>query len=330
MIDLSTNYMGLQLKSPVIAASSGLTKSVENVKELAEKGVGAVVLKSLFEEQINMEIGKAQVQSEHSTPYSYAEADDYISNYSREYSVNEYITLIKDCKKEVDIPIIASINCISASEWTTFARRIEEAGADALELNIFILPSDPRRSGEENQKIYLDIIQKVLKEISIPLAIKISYYFSGLAKFALSLSWTGISGMVLFNRFFSPDIDINNFKVTASNVYSSPEELAISLRWVAMLSDKLHCDIAASTGVHDGAGVIKQLLAGANVVQIASTLYKNGFDVVPEMLKELKAWMEKNKFSKIDDFKGKLSYKQTDNPAPYERVQFMKHFAGIE
>lgn len=330
MADLSTTYMGLKLKNPIIAASSGLTKSVENVIEIEKNGGAAVVLKSLFEEQIKFEVARTYSQSGHDMPYAYAEADDYISNYAKDYAVGEYLKLIREAKEAVNIPIIASVNCVSPHEWTSFAKKIEDAGADALELNMFILPSDPGRTGEENQKIYLDIIQKVMKEISIPLSIKISYYFSGLANFALKLSWTGIKGMVLFNRFFSPDIDIENMKVTASNVFSTKEELAISLRWVAILSDKVHCDLAASTGVHDGESVIKQLIAGAQAVQCATTLYKNGFGRIGEMLIDIESWMDRHNYSKLDDFRGKLSYKHAENPAPYERVQFMKHFAGIE
>ena len=171
---------------------------------------------------------------------------------------------------------------------------------------------------------------KVKKEVTIPVAIKISSYFSVLANMALKLSWTGIKGMVLFNRFFSPDIDIINFKVTATNVFSHPEELSMSLRWVAMLSSRLHCDIAASTGNHDGPAVVKQLLAGAKAVQIASVLYKKGFEQIGVMLKDMEEWMDKNSFEKVDDFIGKMSIKEVENPAAFERVQFMKHFSGIE
>ena len=212
----------------------------------------------------------------------------------------------------------------------TFGKKIEEAGADGLELNIFILPSDPRRGSEENEQVYLDIAMTMVKELSIPVSLKVSYYFSGLSKTMLKLSWTGIKGVVLFNRFFSPDIDINKFEVTATNVFSAPEELAISLRWVAMLSDRLHCDIAASTGVHSGEAVVKQLLAGAKAVQVASVVYKNGLKVIGEMTAFLEEWMSKHDFQSTGDFIGKMSLKSTQNPGAYERVQFMKHFAGIE
>ncbi|HHN48142.1 MAG TPA: dihydroorotate dehydrogenase-like protein [Bacteroidales bacterium] len=329
MANLATTYMGLNLRNPIIVGSSGLTSSVENIKELEESGAGAVVLKSLFEEQIRFEINKTMKQAESHNSY-YPEAQDYISHYSRVYHIDNYLKLISDCKNAVSIPITASINCVSAEEWTAFAKRIEEAGADALELNIFILPADPNLSGEQNEQVYFDIIDQVKKQVSIPIALKISYHFSGLAKTALKLSWAGAKGMVLFNRFYAPDINVDNLKVVPSNVFSTPDEISISLRWVAMLSDRLYCDIAASTGVHDGKGLVKQLLAGAKAVQIASTLYKNGFGRIGEMLKYLENWMDKHAYKTTEEFTGKLSLKKAENPAAWERVQFMKHFAGIE
>jgi len=328
MANLASKYMGLNLANPIIVGSSGLTNSLENIKEIEQNGAAAVVLKSLFEEQINFQINKTMGQTEDN--FSYPEAMDYISNYTKQNDVDQYLKLIRDSKEAVSIPIIASINCVSSQEWTSFAKKIQEAGADGLELNVFILPSDPKRNGAQNEEVYFDIVDKVKKQVTIPIAIKISHYFSGFANTALKLSWTGISGMVLFNRFFSPDIDIDKFKVTATNVFSSPEELAMPLRWVAMLSSKLHCDIAASTGIHDGAAVIKQLLAGAKAVQISSVLYKKGFGQIRTMLTELEQWMDAKGFNNISDFEGKMSIKEIDNPAAFERVQFMKHFAGIE
>jgi dihydroorotate dehydrogenase (fumarate) len=328
MADLRTNYMGLELKNPIIVGSSGLTNSVEKIVEFEKLGAGAVVLKSLFEEQIRFQTHKTITQGDFD--YGYPEAADYISAYTKDHAVTDYLNLIKESKSKVSIPVIASINCVSATEWTSFAKKIEEAGADAIELNIFILPSDPKHTGEENEQIYFDIVTAVIKEVTIPVSIKISYYFSGFAKTALKLSWTGIKGMVLFNRFFSPDINIDNFEITATNVFSTPAELSTSLRWVAMLSDRVHCDIAASTGVHDGTGVVKQLLAGAKATQIASTLYKNGVQVIPEMVRFVDNWMTKHNFKTTGEFIGKVSLKGTDNPAAYERVQFMKHFSGIE
>jgi len=327
MTDLSTQYLGLELKNPVIVGSSGLTNSVKKIKQAEEKGAGAVILKSLFEEQILYNSHQAKQES---IPSNYPEAADYISNYTETQQVDNYLQLIKQAKAQTNIPIIASINCVDDAEWTSFASKIENAGADALELNIFILPSDSKYEGKQNEKMYFDIIDKVLKEVTIPVAAKISYYFSGLAKFTQKLSWTGIKGLVLFNRFYSPDIDIDNFKLKASNVFSTPEELSLSLRWVAMLSDLVHCDISASTGVHNGEAVVKQLLAGASAVQISSVLYKEGFDKITEFNNFLEKWMKKHDFETIDDFRGKMSFKKAENPAAYERVQFMKHFSGIE
>ena len=328
MVNIETTYMGLKLSSPIIIGSSGLTSSIENIKEFAARGAGAIVLKSLFEEQIQHEVAHTS-SHDHSSNY-YPEAHDYIANYSHNHRVGEYLDLIKKAKEEVSIPIIASINCVSSEEWVSFARKIQEAGADALELNIFFMPSDPAFGSEHNEKVYFEILEEVKKLITIPIALKIGYYFSGLAKMALKLSWAGAKGLVLFNRFYSPDINIDTMKVVATHVFSTPEEISNSLRWVAMLSDKVYCDICASTGVHDGEGLIKQLLAGAKAVQIASTLYKNGFNRIDEMNATLKTWMEQHGYENTSEFIGKMSFKKAENPAAYERVQFMKHFAGIE
>jgi len=328
MTNIETTYMGLKLCSPVIIGSSGLTSSIENIREFEKRGAGAIVLKSLFEEQIKYEI--AHTASHQTSANYYPEAHDYIANYSHNHRVSEYLALIKGAKEAVKIPIIASINCITADEWTSFARKIEEAGADALELNIFILPSDPTMGAEQNEKIYFSILEEVKKLIKIPISLKISYYFSGLAKMALKLSWAGANGVVLFNRFYSPDINIDSMQVVAANVFSGPKEITISLRWVAMLSDRLYCDVCASTGIHDSEGLIKQLLAGAKAVQVVSTLYRNGFGRIDEMNAGLRTWMEKHGYKNTEEFIGLMSFKKAENPAAYERVQFMKHFAGIE
>jgi dihydroorotate dehydrogenase (fumarate) len=327
MTNLTTKYMGLLLKSPLIIGSSGLTNSVKNIIEFEERGAGAVVLKSLFEEQIRHEINNSLNKSDTGL---YPEAEDYIANYTKIQQVNEYLELIKACKAAVKMPIIASINCVTADEWTSFASRIQEAGADALELNIFILPSDRFKTGDQNEITYFKIFEEVKKHIKIPVALKISSYFSGLTNTVQKLSWSGANGLVLFNRFVAPDINIENMELGVSNLYSSPEELANTLRWVAILSDLVKTDIVASTGIHDGKALIKMLLAGATAVQIASTLYKNGFGRIDSMLTELQSWMKEHNYSTIEAFKGKMSFKNTDNPAAYLRVQFMKHYSGIE
>lgn len=328
MSKLAVNYLGLSLKNPIIAGSSGLNKNISNLIELEQKGVGAIVLKSLFEEQIKFEYMKHMAQ--YNDTYAYPEADDYIREYTEMNEMEKYLDFIKEAKSKLSIPIIASINCISSSDWVDFAKQIEDAGADALELNIFILPSDEKLTAAEIESKYKGIVDAVLEKTKLPLAIKLGYHFTDMARFMTQLSWTDIKGLVLFNRTFSPDIDIENFKITAGNVFSTGAELSTSLRWVALLSDKVRCDISASTGVHSGEAIIKQILAGATTVQLSSVLYKKGFEVIEEMLKFVEEYMDKHNFKSIEEFKGKMSYKTSTNPAAYERVQFMKHFAGIE
>lgn len=328
MINLSTTYLGLHLKNPLVVGSSGLTNSIENLIEIEKNGAGAVVLKSLFEEQIYNAGSETLMQGEYVNLYP--EAEDYIRNYTHENDLSIYLNLIAAAKHHLTIPVIASINCISSSHWIDFAKKIETAGADAIELNLSILPSDPHKESADNEKIYFDIVEKILKVVSIPVAIKVSYYFSSLAKTMLTLSWTGIKGIVLFNRYYSPDFDVESQEIKSSFVFSSPSDLGLSLRWVAMLSPHVTCDISASTGVHDGTAFIKQLLAGATTVQIASVLYKKGFKQIGIMIEDLENWMIRHAYSVVDDFRGKLSVDKAENPAVFERIQFMKHFSGIE
>jgi len=328
MISLKTNYMGLTLNSPLIIGSSGLTNSIDNIIDFEKRGVGAVVLKSLFEEQIMNEIHHTMGQSKFVNQYP--EALDYISQYSHENSIDLYLKHIRDCKAAVSIPMIASINCTSAASWMKYAAKIQDAGADAIELNIHILPSDPEKNSEHNEKIYFDVLEGVLEHISIPVAVKLSSYFAGLAEITRKLSWAGAKGLVLFNRFYEPDINIETLKISSTDIFSTPDEIYQPLRWVALLSGKVQCDIAASTGVHDAEGLIKMLLAGAKSVEVVSEIYQKGHIRINEMLEGLSNWMEKHEYDKISDFTGLLSYKKAENPVSYERVQFMKHYGGIE
>lgn len=328
MRDLSTKYLGLELKNPVIVGSCGLTNSVEKIRELAENNAGAVVLKSLFEEQIESELA-SNLQSYHG---DYPDAFDYIRNYTRGNAVEDYLMLITDAKKAVDIPIIASVNCVSGSEWVSFAESVEKAGADALELNVSVLPSDPKKKSEETEKIYFEILHKVSSRISIPIALKMSRYSAGLANLVTRLAWStdhNIAGFVLFNRYYRPDININTMQVSKAEVFSTPAEIAESLRWIGLLSSSVKKDFAASTGVHDSEAVIKQLLAGATAVQVVSTIYKNGPARITEILEGLEKWMAEKSFASVSDFRGRLSYNNAENPAAFERIQFMKQFAGI-
>jgi len=325
-MDISTTYLGLKLNSPLIAGSSGLTGSVDKIKEMARHGAGAVVLKSLFEEEIYFE--QEDILKEAEADGVNLDQFDYYDFHLKGKKVDRYMSLIEGAKKAVDIPVIASINCLYSHEWTAFAKQLESAGADALELNMFFLPSDFKRSARDQEAAYFEIVDKILETASVPVALKISYYFSNLGPMIQRLSRTGVAGLVLFNRFFSPDIDIDTFKVKPSFVFSTPAELALSLRWIAIMAQKVDCDLAASTGVHDGPALIKQLLAGAAAVQAASSLYKNGPAHIATMLDSLKEWMQKHEFNSLDDFRGRMSQEKASNPAAYERAQFMRYFGG--
>lgn len=328
MTNLETTYLGLKLKNPVIVGSSGLTNSVEKIKKLHLAGAGAVVLKSLFEEQINHDVDRTIYQG---AGMDYPEAMDYIKNYSRNNSVSEYLTLIREAKAAVDIPVIASINCYSADEWIDFAQQIEKAGADALELNLFVVNTDKNSNSSNYEELYYKVAQTVTQVVSIPVVMKLGLYFSNLVALVDKLSVSGAKGVVLFNRFYEPDIDINNLNLTSAEVFSSPADIRRTLRWVAIVSDKIKkIDVAASTGVHDGDAVIKQLLAGAKAVQVCSAVYKQGPEIITRMLEKLETWMKEKDFDTIDQFRGLMSYGKMKNPAVYERAQFMKYFSKFE
>ncbi len=334
MANLTTTYLGLELKNPIIASSSTLTSNVENIIHLEKSGVSAVILRSIFEEEITLEANRF---IEHAVKDGYDEGlFDYYDKKVKQNNVDDYLKLIKDAKAAVSIPVIASINCKSNHEWIYFAKKIEEAGADALELNMFFLPSWSKRTVEENEALYFDIVKKVLTQLTIPITLKVSHYFSDLSTMLLKLSKTGIKGLVLFNKFFTPDFDIEKEKMTQNYVYSSPQDISLSLHWVSILSSQLkrednnNCNIVASTGVHNGEGAIKQILAGADAVQIASTLYLNGYEQVGKILDTIESWMDKKDYKSLANFKGHLSYKGGDNPGQYERTQFMKNFEDKE
>lgn len=327
MTDLSTTYMGLHLRNPVVAGSSGLTNSLDGARRCAEAGAGAVVLKSIFEEEIDAESAELVGSSE---AFGYhLEAEEYLARYGREGAVDRYLELIRDVKREVSVPVIASVHCVSAGGWTDFAARVEQAGADGLELNVFVLPADPQRSGADNERVYFDVAQSVTRKVSIPVALKIGPYFSGLAQTLVKLSRTGIRALVLFNRFFPIDFDLEKMELVPGVIYSTPAEMQFPLRWISILSGRVHCDLAASTGVHDGAAVAKKLLAGATAVQVCSALYRNNVGYLATIVRQLDEWMERQGLERIAQFRGRLGQKHVKNPAAYERVQFMKT-SGVE
>ncbi len=328
MADLSTRYMGLPLRNPIIIGSSGLTDSVEKVVELEQAGAGAVVLKSLFEEQIlhNFQERLSELELDN----AYPEAEEYIINHTRQHAVEDYLELIRNCKRKASIPVIASINCLSSSEWVNFALDIQDAGADAIELNIFQLPSDPSRNCDQNEESYINILREVVRRVNIPVSAKMSPYFTALANSALKFSWTGIGGLVLFNRYYASDIDLETFTLTSGNLFSSPYEYYLPLRWTAILSDRVNCDIAATTGIHSGESALKLILAGARAVQICSVIYQQGSSQIGRILKEMELFLKRKEIATLSELVGKMSMRAVENPASYERVQFMKYFSQVE
>jgi dihydroorotate dehydrogenase (fumarate) len=328
-MDLSTEYLGLKLKNPIIAASSGLTGTLDGVQSMEKNGAGAVVLKSLFEEEILLDVNQRLKKSEQDSLLSteLSETLNYIDLHIREDNLEKFLQLIRDVKKSVSIPVIGSINCISGEDWIYFTKKMETAGADALELNIFLNPADFRN--KEFEKSYFRIIERVLETVRIPVSIKISKYFTRLGLSVKALSETGIAGIVMFNRFYTPDIDTDTLSLTTGQIFSTPEDKYETLRWIAIMSGKVSCQLAASTGIFTGEDVIKMLLAGASVTQVASTLYKNGPQIITKMLQHIENWMTEKGFESVEQFRGIISQEYGTNPAAFERMQFMKNFSEI-
>lgn len=325
MADLSTRYMGLDLRNPLIVASCDLTKTAGGVKKCAEAGAGAVVLKSLFEEQIEADSRTAQ---EHLWLYGHTEAFEYVSKMAMPLGPRDYLKVIQEAKASVDIPVIASLNCISARWWVDYAKQIAAAGADGLELNIAVMPSDVKRTGQEIEAVYLSIVEALKGAIDIPFAVKIGSHFSSIAHMADQLASRGVSALVLFNRFYQVDVDIDKMELVPGLKLSSPDEISLPLRWIGLLAGRVGCDLAATTGVHDGAGFIKQLLAGASAVQVCSGLYRSGTNQIGRIIKDVEAWMNEHGFSTIDEFRGRLSQAKVDRPELFERLQYIKAYTG--
>ena len=330
MADLSVNYMGLHLKNPIIVGSSVLTQSIDDLQTLEQSGVGAVVMKSVFEEQIYLDYDYLiqNVIADNLSQLQHFETSDYTEKSIRREYLSSCEQNIREAKKRLSIPVIASINCISASGWTSFASRLQDAGADAIELNIAVQPFSSVLSAADIEQLHIEIIHKVVNSVSIPVAVKLSPFFSDLSRMIDDVAATGVNGIVLFNRFIGPDIDIKNMQVMiAANKYSSSSELPNTLRWIAMKSGDVPCDLGASTGIHTGADVIKILLAGGAATHIVSTVLSNGTAQVALMLKDIETWMDEKGFDRISRFAGTMNSLETNTPASYERMQFMKYYA---
>lgn len=323
-MDLATTYLGLKLKNPVVPGAGPLTASVDSIRQLAEHGAAAVVLHSLFEEQIRHE----QAELEHLTTQgteSFAEsltyfpqADDY------RHGPDDYLELIRGAKAAVDIPVIASLNGSTVGGWTEYARRMAEAGADALELNIYYIAADPKLSGTEVEQRYVDILKAVKAAVSLPVALKLGPFFSATAHMATRLDQAGADGLVLFNRFYQPNIDLEKLEVLPDLVLSSPFDMRLPLRWIAVLYGNVEASLAASRGIVSGSDVIKMIMAGADVTQVVSTLLQQGPAAVGTILQQMQQWMEKNEYESVEQMKGSLSQRACPDPSAFERANYMK------
>jgi dihydroorotate dehydrogenase (fumarate) len=327
MANLKTRFFGLELGNPIIVASSGLTANSKNIEEFSRLGAGAIVLKSVFEEEVINEYNKI-AQSKNSSHFE--EFLDYFDYKIRDEVLSNYGKLIKAAKQVSSVPIIASINCVSAGDWLQFASQVQDAGADAIELNLLVLPSDFEQDATSTHDFYINAVKEAMRAVKIPVSVKISSYFSDLARMCKELSDLGVAGITMFNRFATPDIDIEKEKVMVGGTFSAAQEHLLPLRWIGLLSSKLKADVAASTGVHEAKHAIKMLLAGAGAVQVASAFYQNGNAYLTEMLIGIEKWMDKKGYKEISDFKGKLGVEKIANPAIFARAQFLSQFGGYK
>ncbi|MCB2205906.1 dihydroorotate dehydrogenase-like protein [bacterium] len=326
MPNISTTYMGLQLRNPIIVASSGLTKNIERIKEAEKAGAGAVVLKSLFEEVLaEKDFGLKEGTVDHTEAYDY-----YFAHLELLYGASDYTDLIREAKAETTLPVIASINCVSSKWWPDFARQAEGAGADALELNVFTTATDLTFDGRKMEELYYEILSTVKQKVGIPVSLKIGPYFSALPNVAVEFGRRGLDGLVLFNRFTQPDIDINALSLKTTFAFSSEADMHLPLRWTALMSHYLPYDICATTGIKTAEDVIKLLLAGAPAVQVASVLYDRGIEHVASLNEGIERWMSEHGFESVADFRGKLSFHQADKAAHYLRAQFMEKISEVE
>lgn len=328
MSDIKTNYLGIEIDSPIIMGSCGLTNSIENLRKIEKAGAGAVVLKSLFEEQIIEELIRTATQGMYASFHS--EALGYISQVSMNFGPDNYIKLIKDAKAELRIPVIASVNCISTEYWVEFAKKIESAGADAIEVNISHITHDMEKSDDRITEDYLRTFRAIKDAINIPISVKMGQNFTNISRMVKLLENYGAAGVVLFNRFYQVDIDIDKMELVPGYIRSSRKDITETIRWISLLSGKTKLTLGASRGVKTGSDVVKMLLAGADAVQVVSSIYKEGIEYIAKMNLEVMEWMEEKGFTSIKEFRGKLNHKNTDDPQAWERQQYIKAIVGVE
>lgn len=324
MVDLSTTYLNLPLRSPVIASASPLWENLDNIKRAEDAGLGAVVLFSLFEEQIRQEREALLHYLDYGTE-SFAEAITYFPE-PEEYHAkpDEYLDLIRKAKESVSIPVIASINGATLGGWTTFARQMEQAGADAVELNIYNIPTELNKPGAEVEASELDIVRSVKNSLSVPVAVKLSPYYSNFAHMARQMADVGANGLVLFNRFYQPDIDLETLEIRPNVLLSTSQNLRLPLTWIGILYGKLGLDLAGTSGVHTAADVLKMLLVGANVAMTTAALLKHGIGYGAELVEGVRLWMDEHEYESVNQMRGSLSMMHAEDPTAFERAQYMR------
>lgn len=323
-MDISTTYLGLELRSPLVASASPLAKDLDNIKRMADAGASAIVLHSLYEEEIRIEREALMHHLDYGTD-SYAEALSYFPEPETFYAkTDDYLKHISEARKVVDVPIIASLNGSSLGGWTDFAKQMQEAGASAIELNIYNIPTDINQSGAEVEQLYIDIVQAVKENVSIPIAVKLSPYFSNMANMAKQLVDAGANGLVLFNRFYQPDIDLEMLEPVPNIILSTPFALRLPLRWIALLYGQVKTDFAATSGIHEAEDVIKVLLAGANVACMTSVILQRGIDHFKTVENGLTLWMESHEYESVEQMCGSVSQIHSPDPSAFERAQYMR------
>lgn len=330
MTRLNTSYLGMKLRSPIVVSACTLSEEVDNILRMEDAGAGAVVMFSMFEEQIRKEeIRMAAIMQ--STNNVFAEASDFFPDLD-EYHVAtaQYLETVRMAKERVKIPIIGSLNGITPKGWIDYAKQLEQAGADALEVNIFYIPADIRLSGLEVEQRYIDIIKLVKQTVNIPIAVKMNPYFSAMGHTAVRMQEAGADGLVLFNRFYQPDYNILQLKVVHDLAYSEASEIRLPLLWIAILSGQINASLAATTGVQSATEVIKYLLAGADVTMTASALYKNGISYISNMEKSLLLWMDSMNFQSLEYFKGSMNQSNVSDPTAYERANYIRILEGAK
>lgn len=324
MIDLSTDYMGLKLKNPVVASSSPLCESVDNIVEMERAGAAAVVLQSLFEEQVNIEEGELDRYMTQGDE-SFAEALTYFPKMTDyRFAPDDYLEHIRRVKKAVGIPVIGSLNGVSTGGWIRYASLMERAGVDGLELNIYYLPTDPDMDSQKIEGMYTDLVKSVKNEVGVPVAVKLSPFFTSIPNSLSHISEAGADAIVLFNRFYQPDLDIERLKVVPNLVLSSPGELRLRLRWVAILYGKIKADMAVTGGVHSAEDVVRSVMAGADVAMMTSALLENGIMHIKRVLDDLTLWMKKHRYDSMEQIRGIMSQRSVADPAAFERANYMK------